>query len=555
MRHWLQRFRDDRRGSIAVISAGATIAIMGFAALSVDLGKVSVDRRRAQSIADLAAIAAASDLTRASRAAVATAARNNLPTDSPVTVEVGVYTPDATIQAGSRFRPVAGPGLNAARVTVETRSELLFARMITGQKDVSIRTTATAATTSFAAFAIGSRLLALDGGLLNNILGSLLGTTISLSVMDYQGLVDARIDLFQFLPELARRARINAVTYDQLLASNVKLVDVIGAMATSALGPEGAPTTGSRALDTLAQSLRGMTTTMPLSSLVNVGPYGSIPVGQAPAAGVSVAAMDLVNATAQIANGARQVDVSLGVNLPGIAAASLKLGIGERPVGTSWVTVGNIGASVHTAQTRLLLTIRLLGVGGIASVNVPLYLELASATARLSAITCGFPDASVSTMTLAVTPAVVDAWIGQVGTAEFNNFRTAPNPGPAMLVDTPVLDVRGRAHATVTNMAPEPVTFTMSDIARRTKKTVGTRDFTRSLLTRLISDLDLDVQILGLGLGLPGGVQSTVSGIVAGATPSIDQLLNSVLTTLGIGLGQADVWGLGLRCDGAVLVH
>ena len=42
--------------------------------------------------------------------------------------------------------------------------ELVFGRILTGQRDVAIRTEATAATTAFAAFAIGSRLAALDGG-------------------------------------------------------------------------------------------------------------------------------------------------------------------------------------------------------------------------------------------------------------------------------------------------------------------------------------------------------------------------------------------------------
>jgi uncharacterized membrane protein len=57
-----------------------------------------------------------------------------------------------------------------------------------------------------------------------------------------------------------------------------------------------------------------------------------------------------------------------------------------------------------------------------------------------------------------------------------------------------------------------------------------------------------------LGLPVPG-LGSTVSGIIGGATGSIDQLLASVLATLGVGIGQADVWVLGIRCDGAVLVN
>lgn len=554
MRQSLRRFAQDRKGSVAVLSAAASIALMGFAAFGIDLGKVSLDRRKAQSAADLAALAAASDLIRADSAARATVASNRVP-DPTVTVEIGTYAADPSRAPASRFRAGPGPSANAARVVVETRSELVFARILTGQREVSVRAEATAATTAFASFAIGSRLAALDGGLLNSLTGALLGTTLSLSVMDYQALADARIDLFQFMPDLARRAQITAGTYDQLLASNVKLVDAVGAMAAASLGPGGVPTSASRALEAVAQSLRGSNTTLPLRSLIDVGPYRGLPVGEAPAAGVAIGALDMLTAAAQVANGGRQVEAALALAVPGLASASLKLAIGERPVGTSWVTVGAVGATVHTAQTRLLLTLRLGGAGALGLVTVPLYVELASATARLTAVNCAFPDAAWSSLTLAVTPAVVDAWIGDVSPAQFTNFRSPPTAAPATLVAVPLVSVRGRAHATITNMAPEPVTFTMTEITRRTRKTVGTRDLTRSLLTRLVSDLDLDVQVLGLGLGLPGGVESTVTGVVSAATPAIDQLLGQILATLGLSLGQADVWATGLRCDGAVLVN
>jgi uncharacterized membrane protein len=46
-----------------------------------------------------------------------------------------------------------------------------------------------------------------------------------------------------------------------------------------------------------------------------------------------------------------------------------------------------------------------------------------------------------------------------------------------------------------------------------------------------------------------------VAGILAGVTSPVDQLLASVLQTLGVGIGQADVWVTGVRCDGAVLVN
>jgi uncharacterized membrane protein len=99
------------------------------------------------------------------------------------------------------------------------------------------------------------------------------------------------------------------------------------------------------------------------------------------------------------------------------------------------------------------------------------------------------------------------------------------------------------------------VTFTQSDISQQTKKTVSTRDFTSSLTSRLVGDLQLNANIAGLGLGLPQVVTGQVAGILASATSPVDQLLAGVLATLGVGLGQADVWVSGIRCDGAVLVN
>ncbi len=102
--------------------------------------------------------------------------------------------------------------------------------------------------------------------------------------------------------------------------------------------------------------------------------------------------------------------------------------IGEHAQGSSWVTVGTQGASVHTAQTRVLLQIQLLGSGSVSAVNLPVYVEVASGTATLNAVSCGHPDVSTSSVTLGVTPGIVDAWIGKVTAADMTNFSTKPNP-------------------------------------------------------------------------------------------------------------------------------
>ncbi|MGH6642176.1 MAG: hypothetical protein ACRED3_05700, partial [Bradyrhizobium sp.] len=212
------------------------------------------------------------------------------------------------------------------------------------------------------------------------------------------------------------------------------------------------------------------------------------------------------------------------------------------------------GASVHTAQTRILLSVQLLGAGSVPGVNLPLYVEIASGTATLDALTCGRPNITTSTVKLGVTPGIVDAWIGNVTTAELKNFTSKPNPPAATLVNLGLVTVTGRAHAGMGNTTPKSVDFSYADIQSQVKHTVTTTNFTSSLTSSLLGDLSLSVNVAGLGLPVPG-LGPTVTGILSGATSSIDQLLASVLATLGVGIGQADVWVLGIRCDGAVLVN
>ncbi len=548
MRNLLRRFSADERGNIAIIGAASLLLVIACAALGVDVGSIFADKRRTQSAADLAAIVAASDITNASRAAAATVAKNNYPPGSLVAVEPGVYTADASLKPQQRFVPAATPA-NAVRVTMQTQTPLYFGKVLTGQSQWNLNATAIASTTQLATFAIGSRLASLNGGLLNTLLGSMLGTTLSLSVMDYQALLATKIDAFDFLSALATRLNLTGVTYDTLLSSNIKVADIVAALL-AANGNNSATS----ALSSVSSALTATTNKIVPKSLIDLGPYSSLTVGQKPKIGVSVSAYDLLAATASLANGTNQIAAGLNLTLPGIAGVTLMATVGERPVGTSWITVGALGASVHTAQTRILLQIQLIGSGSVSVVNLPIYVEIAAGTATLNAISCGYPNISNSSVTLGVSPGIVDAWIGNVTSAMMTNFSTKPNPPAVNIVNLGIIQVTGLAHATMANTAPTPVTFSYADIQAQTRKTVNTTNFTSSLTQSLLGDLQLGVQLGPLGLPIPG-IGALVLSIIGGATGSIDTLLNSVLQTLGIGLGQVDTWVTGVRCDGAVLVN
>ncbi len=569
-----RNFASDERGATAILFAFSLVALLGFGAMAVDVGSFFYEKRRLQTANDLAALAAASDIPRAQAAAQASVTQNGFQNGNIRAIQPGVYTPDPAKAAEDRF--VSGPAAtaNAVRIDMRMTTPLLLGRALAastttkpepGAKlapiqasldtgEVPIGSSAIAYQDAQASFAIGSRLVKLEGGLLNGLLSSLLGGGVSLSVMDYEALIKARVDLFDFSKHLATRLNLTAASYDDVLKANARLGDVLSAIVDASRDNDARSGTATAALGKLA-SVAASGLPVDLSQLVSFGPAGDRPASGPKPLAASVSALDIVSAVAQIANGKRQIDVGLALNLPGIAAINLKLGIGERPVGSPMVRVGRTGSSVHTAQTRLLLTVDLIGSGAASLVRLPVYLELAAATAKLTGIQCSPGDVSTSRVTLGVRPALVDAWIGQVSMTEFNNFSTAPNPPAATLVNVAGLaKVSARAHVTMTNLAETPVNFSYAEILRGDKKTTSTQDFVATLLGRLVGDLELRVQALGLGIGLPG-LDGLVSGIVGKAVTPLDQLLNGVLGTLGIGLGQADSWVTGVRCGGAVLVR
>jgi uncharacterized membrane protein len=553
MRGLLERFRSDQRGNIAIMAAGGMILAVCCAALGVDIGTISADRRKTQSAADLAAIVAASNISNATSAATAAVIKNNYPASALVSVELGNYTANSALSPSSRFVTPAVGVANAARVKLQTQTPLYFSHFFTGSNSFNINTTATAATTAIASFAIGSRLASLNAGLVNSLLGKMLGTTLSLSVMDYTALLSARIDAFDFLSALASRINVTGVTYDTLLSGSIKVGDIIAAALTAQQSANGAGT-ATTALSTISQAMTAVTTKIAPGSLIDVGPYGDLVVGQKPKSGVSLSLYDLLNATANIANGTNQIATDVDLGLPGIASVTLKATVGEHPVGSSWVAIGSQGASVHTAQTRVLLLIQLIGSGAASVVNLPVYVEVASGTATLNNVACGYPNVNTSSVTLGVTPGIVDAWIGNVTPADLKNFTTKPNPPAATLVNLGLITVTGRAHAGMGNTTPVSTTFSYADIQAQTKKTVNTTNFTSSLTGSLLGDLAVTVNVGPLGIPIPG-LGPLVTGIIGGATASIDKVVAATLAGLGIGIGQADVWVSGIRCDGAVLVN
>jgi len=565
------KFASGTSGNIAIMGAAFFSTALVIAAFAVDEAALHLEKRRLQSITDIAAIQAArapgsadnlvlqtlmdNGIVGAERQASAGDLSAWLVGDNhraAYDLQVGRYVADAEVAPDKRFIPNGTPA-NAVKVTTRKSGTLYFAGSFMDKPLIS--TTGTAYASSQAAFSIGSRLASLDGGLLNALLNGLLGTNISLSVMDYRALVDARVDALKFLDGLATEIGLTAATYDDVLNSSVTVGQIVEVMADMT---DPADLTASAALKKILKGKPSAKLTVPVARLIEVGTMRAVRVGTKPS-GITAMfdAMQMLTASAALANGEHQIAVSLGVNVPGLTSVGVHLAVGEPEQKTAFLSVGEKGDTVHTAQTRLLIEAKVGGEGVLAGVTIqlPIYIELAYADAKLASVSCpaGTPESAKATVT--AKPGVAQLWIGNVPTADLTDFSSSPVDGSAKLVDVLGIKVNATAHVAATNVKAKDLTFSHNDILNLTAKSVSTSNLLETAVSSLLGDLSLSVQVGGLQIGLSGLVSTALGKTLSAVAAPLDSLVYNLLLALGIKIGEADVRVHGVACQHAVLVQ
>lgn len=515
-------------------AVGAGIACL-LAAIIIDGGSIALSARRAQTAADLGALAAARDLADAHSAAQATAVANVGP-DLKVATMVGSYAPDASIAPDQRFRP-RHADINAAKVTVVMPAKVWFARWVLGRSRVEVSRTGIAAVRStqpMATFSIGSRLAKLDGGLANQILSGLTGSQVSLSILDYRALAEANVDLLTFTDRLATHAGVTAGDYDTLLRQEVDAGAALRILESLTDGAD-------NGLNRLAQAADGQN--FQIGELI--GAEAGAEQGLRGGLEVGVSALDLANAMLELSSGDRQVALDLGAQA-GLADLDVWLAIGERPNRSPWLAVAKSGQPIiRTAQARLYVEARTSSsLSGLAQLRIPLLVELASSEARLERIDCQ----SARSVKIGVRPGVARARIGSTNIAALRNFKSAPVVQSASLVNVAgLVVVKATADLEVANRSFKTATFSDAQISSQTPQTVKSTELASSLASSLLSRMDLDVKIVGLGLGLSNLTQS-LNNLLSPLGPALDGTINRVLVALGLSFGEADVVVHGARC-------
>ncbi len=550
--HRTRSLWHDRSGSVAVTTVLVGSLMFGMAALVIDVSRFYLLKRQQQTVTDLAAAAAAANIAHASAAAAANLLANGVPAANLASVDVGTYAANPAVAAGQRFTVGSAATANAARVTLRSSATAFFGRFVSAGV-TAIGTRSVAVNTNTAAFALRSAVAGTDSGLANGILGGLMNATLNLSSTDYAALSAAGVDLFGLANALAQRIGTTG-TYASVAATSVRLADVLNAAADAA-SAGGASAPAVAALRAMAMAAGPSGPKLTFGSLVGFGAYGALPLGSAAPVAAALPVLALVSAAARLGAGTVVVSNALGATTSPILGATVRLAVAQPGAGSTYAAIGPLGTTLHTAETRVMLTLNLAGLGTVTGLNLPLSMDVGPATASITAIGCSAGAPVDPAVTLGVTPGLVDGWIGTVSDAALADLTTPLNPSAAVLTNLGVVSVSGRAHATVSNTGQTAVPFTSAEIAAGTMKSTGTTDDTASLLSQLIGSLQLNANLLGASVPLPLGAGPSISALLQADLQPIDRELSGTLAMLGVTIGDADTWVRAVRCGGGALVN
>jgi uncharacterized membrane protein len=563
----------DRSGNIATLAAMSLPLVIFSMALGIDYGYLTVQQRQLQASADLAAVAAAANVAEAEKAAASFFALNGqyvavegtngvtVPPSEDVgihratlataRIERGRYVADPDLSPEDRFTP-AGADADAARVTLSRPADLFLASMFMPEPPV-LSATGSASRIKLAAFSLGTRLASLNEGVLNALLGKLLGTKLSLNVMDYRALVGADIAINPLLKAVATQLNLTAGTYDEVLAAGITIPELLASMQAV----EGLSGPVRSALRLIEQATAGSKVKLPLARILNNDPKKGISVAAGGDWQMSVNALQMVSTAAGLANGPNQVALDVGAAVPGLAGVSVRLAVGEPPVETPAHRLGAPGSAVRSAQTRLAIEVSVDGLAALAGVRVklPIYVEVAASEAKLADIRCLGGAPANAHVGIDAIPGLAEVAIGEVDSSVLTDFSDDARVEKARIVDSTLLHIDAIAHVEAKNLAKTRLTFTPTEIAARATKTVSTRDALTSTTKSLLENLDLDIKLLFLTLGSPKVITAALTSTLGAVTPAIDELLYNLLLVVGVKIGEADIRVTGVSCQRPALVQ
>ncbi|WP_122501386.1 pilus assembly protein TadG-related protein [Pseudomonas viridiflava] len=380
--------QDRQRGAIGLMAALTLVLALLCTLMVIDSGRLYMEKRSLQRIADVAALEAAGRkgtcATGASAASYATqsAIRNGFTPGSDGRTLVATCGTLSVNTESRRVFTADATQSQAIQVVVSHPVPRSIAAGIAAlfdstpdSPDIQLSATAVAASASpLASLTIRSAAMTIDSAkaaVLNPIVGGLLGGTLNLGVANWQGLVNTDLSLLNYLNRLKLDLNLTAVGYTQVLNTTVSISQLMQS-AINVLDPSGTLNTTATIAGLQATKAAAGATTVLLGDLLAV--QGSADIA---ALNTSLRLLDLVQGLAQLANDKNGVSATTQINIPGLAQVTARIQVIEPPQLSAIGDPGKIdplnpktGANriyVRTAQMRALVSINLPVLGTITS--------------------------------------------------------------------------------------------------------------------------------------------------------------------------------------------
>lgn len=519
--------RQYQSGAIGLAGILILLTALLFTALAVDSGRLWMQQRHLQSIADIAAINASRQLgcnsnlpnviQMAQQAAVNNGFEGQLSTN-PNQVLLGKVN---TVQGIRQFTADGSSEAVYIKITKEVPSSLIAGGLIGGT--VTLHAEAVSVSDPpLAAFGIGSFAASLNSQqsvLLNGLLGGMLGAPLNLDVLSYRGIANTTINLRDML---AVSGQVG--TLEDLLNSNMQVADLLE-LFTNAAGQSGAVDVQALAAMQAIAAIATKNATLKLGDVLAV----TTPDTNA-AATVGLNALSLITTTAMIANGTNAVNMPLGINLPSISTINAQITVIEPPQFTVGPAAGsgNLCTTAKTAQVRTRVGV-LVSIPLLARIDLALNVEVAQGSAGLSAIQ---QNDGVSVVEIEASPGIAALTLT-------NNAGTGP-ARVSTLLNLPIADMR--LNLPIQPTSPQMLEYSVADpVKDNLPQTQSVASPLGSSLENALGQSDaLNVTVLSvLNLGL---VNNVVSTIVRPLLSEIGRvLLDPLLNLLGIRVGGMDV--------------
>jgi uncharacterized membrane protein len=366
-----------QRGAIGLMAAGTLALALGFTLLVIDTGRLYMEQRKLQRVADTAALEAVSrdgnckSGQSATNYATQSAARNGftVSADNTLTASCG------TLQSGAdNLRTFAVDATKTAAVQVvvsrpvSTSIAAGIGALLSGNPiSLTTRLNATAVAAepkvTLAQLSIRSTLASVDSArsnLLNPLFSTLLGGNVNLTVGGWDGLVKTDINLLKFMDQLAIELGVSAGNYTALLNTQGSVTKFIKA-AANVVNLNGATAEVKTALANLQVAATG-------ASPIKLGDLLTLQTGtQEAGLDATVQLFQLIQGFVQLASKNSAVIATLPVNILGLAGVSTRIKVIQPPqfsaVGDpALAKLAPLGVNkiyVRTAQVRILVSVDL----------------------------------------------------------------------------------------------------------------------------------------------------------------------------------------------------